>query len=551
MKKILSLSLVLLAACQLSAQRADYHVIPLPNSIQLAADEQCFVLTDGMAVAYDASNPEISRNVQFLCQYVEDLTGIKLQKAPTDKKAPIQVAIAAPAKAKKGKKAQTVEAAPEVDESYTIDVDKKGLRISAKQPVGLFRAFVTLRKSLPIQKTASVELPYVSIQDSPRFGYRGMMLDCARHYFPLETVKQYIDVMALHGCNQFHWHLTEDQGWRFEVKSLPRLAKEGSIRQRTVVGRNSGVYDNTPYGGYYTQEDCREIVNYAAERYINVIPEIDLPGHMLGALHVYPNLGCTGGPYEVSPEWGVFPDVLCAGNPEVITFLKTVLGELCDVFPSKYIHIGGDESPRDRWKVCPKCQAKIKELGLKQEGKHSPEMQLQSYINKEVEKFLLSRNRTLIGWDETLEGGLAESAIVMSWRGYSGGIEAARQHHNVIMTPTNNCYIDYYQVKETHNAPMAIGGYLPVSKVYSMEPVPAELTPEEQKYIMGPQCNLWTEYVTCPEQVFYMQIPRIDAISEVQWTQADKKDYENFLQRLDHMKQLYDTLGINYCTKVE
>ena len=552
MKKILFSMFLMLTPAMMMAERADYCIIPQPKSVQTDTT-QAFILRAGMGIAYDSSNPEISRNVQFLRQWVEELTGIKLQLTPADKKAAVRFSIGFPAD-KKSKKAKKGQKAPELteqqQEAYAITIDKNGINIQARQPIGFFRAAQTLRKSLPLptadRSFIAVEFPYTKITDEPRFVYRGAMLDCARHYFPLETLKRYIDVMALHGCNQFHWHLTEDQGWRFEVKSLPELAKKGSVREETVIGRNTGVYDGQRYGGYYTQAECRELVNYAAERYINIIPEIDLPGHMMGALHVFPNLGCTGGPYPVWPQWGVSRDVLCAGNPETLTFLKTVVGELCDVFPSKFIHIGGDESPRDRWKQCPKCQAKLKELGLEKES------QLQTYINHEMEAFLRERGRDMIGWDEVLEGGLTEGGIVMSWRGINGGIEAAKQHHRVIMSPTTFCYIDYYQLKDQGRQPLGIGGYLPVSKVYSFEPlIPDQLSEEEQQYILGPQVNLWCEYVAYPQHAFYMLLPRLDAISEVQWCRPDQKDYENFKTRLPHMLKLYDKLGINYCHQVE
>ena len=553
MKKYLFLILMTCVPALANAERADYRIIPQPKSVQVDSTNT-FTLRPGMSIAYDAGNPEVSRNAQFLRQWVEELTGVKLALAPTDKKAAIRLSIglAADKKAKKGKKG--AELTDQQKEAYTITVNKNGIQIAAREPIGFFRAAQTLRKSLPIidGKAASIDFPFVSIADEPRFVYRGTHLDCARHFFSVDVIKTFLDVLALHGCNQFHWHFTEDQGWRFEVKALPELAKKGSVREQTVIGRNSGVYDGQRYGGYYTQEQCREIVNYAAERYINVIPEIDLPGHMQGALHVYPNLGCTGGPYPVWQIWGVSRDVLCAGNPETMTFLKTVMGELCEVFPSKYIHIGGDECPKDRWKECPKCQAKAKELGLKNDGKHSIENQLQTWINHEMEKFLAERGRDMIGWDEVLEGGLTDNGIVMSWRGVKGGIEAAKQHHRVIMTPTDYCYIDYYQLKDQWHQPMAIGGYLPLSKVYSFEPlIPDQLSDEEQRFILGPQVNLWTEYVGSPEHVFYMLLPRLDAISEVQWCRSDQKDFDDFKNRLPRMKQLYDRLGVNYCRGVE
>lgn len=548
MKKLLFSMLLMLAPALMMAERADYRVIPLPKSVQMDST-QVFTLQNGMGIAYDASDPVMARNAQFLRQWVEELTGLKLQMTPDDKKAAIRFSLGFPAdkktkKAKKGQKAQQLT--EQQQEAYLITIDKSGIAVQARENVGLFRAAQTLRKSLQVAQQSSIEFPFGQIADEPRFVYRGAMLDCARHFFPLETLKRYIDVMALHGCNQFHWHLTEDQGWRFEVKALPQLAKEGSVREQTVLGHNTGVYDGQRYGGYYTQAQCRELVNYAAERYINIIPEIDLPGHMMGALHVFPNLGCTGGPYPVWPQWGVSRDVLCAGNPETLTFLKTVVGELCDVFPSKFIHIGGDESPRDRWKQCPKCQAKMKELGLQKES------QLQTYINHEMEAFLSERGRDMIGWDEVLEGGLTEGGIVMSWRGIKGGIEAAKQHHRVIMSPTTYCYIDYYQLKDRNRQPDAIGGYLPVSQVYSFEPlVPEDLSEDEQKYILGPQVNLWCEYVAFPQHVFFMLLPRLDAISEVQWCRPDQKDFEDFKTRLPRMKKLYDRIGVNYCTGLE
>ncbi len=555
---IVALCMAMLMPTAADAQRIDYRVIPLPTSVSVDTTKT-FALTDGMTIAYDSSNPAISRNAQFLCGWVKDEAGITLRLAPTDKKAAVRLVLRkAPAKSSKKAKALADMSSQELA-SYDIAVDKTGILITANTDEGLFRAAQTLRKSLVSTKasgagsaSASIQMPFVTIHDQPRFAYRGVMLDCARHFFAVDVIKQYIDMMALHGCNQLHWHLTEDQGWRFEVKSLPELAKRGSIRQQTVLGHNTGVYDGQRYGGYYTQEQCREVVNYAAERYINVIPEIDLPGHMLGALHVYPHLGCTGGPYPVWPHWGVSRDVLCVGNPETMTFLKTVVGELCDVFPSKYIHIGGDECPRDRWKQCPKCQAKAKELGLTDDGKHSVESQLQTWVNHEMEAFLRQRGRDMIGWDEVLEGGLTDGGIVMSWRGIKGGIEAAKQHHRVIMSPNSYCYIDYYQLKDHNRQPDAIGGYLPVSKVYSFEPlVPDDLSEEEQQYILGPQVNLWTEYVAYPNHVFFMLLPRLDAISEVQWCQSSQKDFEDFKMRLPRMKQLYDRLGITYCRDIE
>ena len=553
-----------LLACTLAftvmAQRADYNIIPLPREVTTDTT-QLQRIASGMGIAYDSSNAEVSRTAQFLQQWVKEATGIQLQLTPDDKKAQVKLLL--------NPKFKAPEASQTASEAYTISVGKKGIELTAAEPAGLFRAAQTLRKSMPVLKDGAeaVELPYVQIADQPRFSYRGVLLDCGRHFFSVEFVKQFLDAMALHGCNQFHWHLSEDQGWRFEVKALPDLAKKGSVREKTVIGPSRmRIYDNIPYGGYYTQDECRDVVKYAAERYINVVPEIDMPGHMQSALHVFPNLGCTGGPYVVAPYWGVMREVLCGGNPETLTFLKTVFGEICDVFPSPYIHIGGDECPKERWQKCPKCQAKIKELGLmnenvkveggddrgSQDGR-SAENQLQSYINHEIEQFLASRGRSLIGWDEILAGGLSEGAIVMSWRGTKGGVAAAKQNHRVIMSPNVYAYIDHPQLKDYGKQPRTTDSYIvSCSKMYSFEPiVPEELTKEQGDYILGVQANLWTEQVAYPEHAFYQLLPRLASMSEVQWCQPERKDFEEWKKRLPHLEKLYDKLGFVYCNEVE
>ena len=555
-----------------SAQRANYDIIPLPKEINVDNSQQ-FTLTSGMGIAYDESNAECIRIAETLQIWVKESTGLRLLLTPTDKKAFVRLSLTMPANAKKGKKDKQPALTEQQKESYTLTVDGNGINISAYEPVGLFRAAQTLRKSLPVKKgqeaggKEQVELPFVSIADQPRFSYRGVLLDCGRHFFSVEFIKQFLDVMALHGGNQFHWHLTEDQGWRFEVKALPELAQKGSIREKTVIGpSNMRIYDNIPYGGYYTQDECREVVRYAAERYINVVPEIDMPGHMQSALHVFPNLGCTGGPYPVAPHWGVMHDVLCGGNPQTLDFLKTVFGELCDVFPSKFIHIGGDECPKDRWQKCLQCQAKIKELGLttenikvdgdggrgSQDGR-SAENKLQTYLNHEIEQFLASRGRSIIGWDEILAGGLTEDAIVMSWRGTKGGIAAAKQKHRVIMSPNVFAYIDHPQLKDYGKQPRTTDSYqVSCSKMYSFEPVvPEELGEEEQDYILGVQTNLWTEQVAYPEHAFYQLLPRLASLSEVQWCQPERKDFEQFKARLPQLENLYDKMGVVYCHQVE
>lgn len=540
------------------AQRANYQIIPLPKQVEVD-DTQTFTLQSGMGIAFDASNPEILRNAQFLRDWVEQSTGIKLLTTPNDQKAAIRLVIGmnADSKTKKSKKSEEpIELSEQQQEAYKIKVGAEGIAIYAHNPIGFYRAAQTLRKALPIVKEGAeikVELPYVNIQDEPRFVYRGVLLDCARHFFSVEMIKEFLDVMALHGCNQFHWHLTDDQGWRFEVKSMPELALRGSVREQTTIGPNVGIFDGVPHGGYYTQEECRDIVKYAAERYINVIPEIDLPGHMQSALHVYPELGCTGGPYPVRTYWGVSREVLCGGNPKTLEFLKNVLKEVCEVFPSKIIHIGGDECPKDRWKACPTCQAKIKELGLKDDGKHSPENQLQSYINKEIEAFMAEQGRDIIGWDEILEGGLSGKSIVMSWRGTKGGTEAAKQGHRVIMSPNVFSYIDHPQLKDVAKQPRTTGSYIvSASKVYSFEPLlPDALDEQQQKHILGSQVNLWSEHVAYPEHAFYQLLPRLGAASEVQWCRPDQKDFESFKERLPQLKKLYDLMGVPYCNGLE
>lgn len=564
MKRIGFLLITLVAAITAYGQRADYNIIPMPKEVKVDT-AHVFTLSQGMGIFFDSNNAECARTAQFLQQWVKETSGIELALTPADKKAAIKL-ILTPAANAKLKNAMPL---PEQQkEEYYLVVGKKGVDIIAREPAGLFRAAQTLRKSLPIGKQTSVDMPYVQINDQPRFTYRGLLLDCARHFFTVDVIKQILDVMALHGCNQFHWHLTEDQGWRFEVKALPRLALEGSVREQTVIGPgNSGIYDGVRYGGYYTQDECRDIVRYAAERYINVVPEIDMPGHMMSALHVMPELGCTGGPYQVATRWGVMREVLCAGNPATLDFLKTVFGELCDVFPSKFIHIGGDECPKERWQKCEKCQAKIKELGLTNEPEvkvdgdggrgsqdgRSAENKLQTYINHEIEQFLASRGRSMIGWDEILAGGLTEDAIVMSWRGTKGGIAAAKQNHRVIMSPNVYSYIDHPQLKDYGKQPRTTDSYVvSCSKIYSFEPViPEELSADEQQCILGVQANLWTEQVAYPEHAFYQLLPRLAAMSEVQWCRTDQKDFDDFKARLPRMKKLYDLMKVPYCREIE
>ncbi len=526
---------LMMASCASQpAAVADYDLVPLP--LQTAAVQQApFVLKSGIPVYYPAGNEELQRNAGFLAGYLKAQTGIEVAVKEGEGQGGITLAM---------------DDGVQAPEGYRLTVGADGVRIVGATPAGVFYGIQTLRKAVGAQAATSVELPAVDITDQPRFGYRGMMLDVGRHFYSMDELKTYIDMLALHNVNRFHWHLTEDQGWRIEIKKYPKLTEVGSKRSETVIGHNSGKYDGKPYGGFYTQEQAREIVAYAAERYITVIPEIDLPGHMLGALAAYPELGCTGGPYEVWRQWGVSEDVLCAGNDQTIAFIKDVLAEIIDIFPSEYIHVGGDECPKVRWTTCPKCQARIKALGLKSDSKHTKEERLQSYVIHEAEEFLNSKGRKMIGWDETLEGGLAPNATVMSWRGEGGGIEAARQRHAVVMTPNTYVYFDYYQAQDKENEPIAIGGYLPMEKVYSYEPMPKALTPEEQKYIIGVQANLWTEYIPTFAQVQYMVLPRMAALCESQWCAPDKKDYPAFLQRCSRLVDIYKAYGWNYAKHI-
>ena len=393
-------------------------------------------------------------------------------------------------------------------------------------------------------------LPCLKIQDEPRFGYRGMHLDVSRHFFDANEVKKYIDIMAIHKLNVLHWHLTDDQGWRLEIKKYPQLTEHGAIRKQTIIGhgRDRKGYDNTPYGEgfYYTQEQVKEIIDYAAAKGIEIIPEIDLPGHMLAALACFPELGCTGGPYDVWGRWGIADDVLCVGKEETMMFLEDVLAEVCELFPAEYVHIGGDECPKVRWEKCPHCQAKIKELGFKDDDHFNAEHYLQGYVTSRMEEFLASKGKKLIGWDEILEGEIAPNATVMSWRGVAGGLQAVRMGHDAIMTPNTFFYLDYYQSLDKENEPLAIGGYLPIEKCYSYEPFTADMTDEEKAHVLGVQANLWTEYIATADHLHYMLLPRLAALAEVQWCQPQTKNWERFLESADDFCGVYEVMGYRY-----
>lgn len=522
-----------LIACNDNAPTANYQIVPLPQEITVT-EGTSFTLDETVAIAYQGDEA-MKQNATFLAEYIKEKVGLDLPITNQSSNKAITL---------------SVENNGDNPEGYQLTVNADGIAIIGASPAGVFYGIQTLRKALPVTK-GKAKLPAVEINDYPRFSYRGAHLDVSRHFFTVDSIKRFIDILALHNINRFHWHLTDDQGWRFEMKKYPKLSTIAAERSETVIGRNSGEYDGQHYGPFqYTQDDCREIVAYAAERHITVIPEIDLPGHMQAALAAYPEFGCTGGPYEVWKMWGVSEIVLCAGNDATLRFIEDVLTEIVEVFPSEYIHVGGDECPKTEWEKCPKCQARIKALDLKDDDKHSAEMYLQSFVISHAEKFLNSKGRKIIGWDEILEGELAPTATVHSWRGISGGLEAAKKGHNCIMSPNTYMYFDYYQTKHTADEPLAIGGYVPVETVYNYEPMHPSLTPEQQKHIIGVQANLWTEYIHTFTHVEYMELPRMAALCEVQWCKPENKDFEDFKQRIIPLVELYDIKGYNYAKHI-
>ena len=520
--------------CFSSNNENKYAIIPAP--VSLVPLDGNFTFSDKSEIILNELNSETKLAADFLAQLIKNPTGfsISIKQGNIEKPQSVFMSLDSSAANKEG---------------YIMKITPGIITIKAKTAVGLFYAVQTLRQLLPVEveKEKKVEgivlsVPACEIMDEPQFKYRGMHLDVGRHFFPVASIKRYIDMIALHKMNTFHWHLTEDQGWRIEIKKYPKLTTIGGFRKETIVGTGSErppVFDGKPYGGFYTQKEIKDIVAYAKSRFVTIIPEIEMPGHSLAALTAYPELSCTGGPFEVGRRWGVYSDVYCAGKESTFKFLEDVLTEVIDLFPGTFIHIGGDECPKDRWQKCPDCQRRIKEEGLKDEK------ELQSYFIRRIEKFLISKNRKLIGWDEILEGGLAPEATVMSWRGTEGGIEAAKQNHYVIMAPYNDVYLYIYQC-DPKDQPLAAGGYLPLEKVYAFNPVPPELNEDERKYILGLEGCLWSEFVDNPNLLEYMVYPRMFAIAETGWTPASKKDFNGFLSRIEIAKKRYDAIGINY-----
>lgn len=513
---------ILLIVINISAQ----NISIIPKPMEMSVGEGNFQLDKNCGFQFDEKNDEIKRIAGFLEKHLQDFYGLKLNGKAESKTIQFKI----------------ISRLNLGTEGYLLKVNESTIVITASAPNGLFYGMQTLKQLLPTEmENETLSIPVIDIKDQPRFAWRGSMLDVCRHYFPVSFIKKYIDILAMYKINTFHWHLTEDQGWRIEIKKYPLLTEISHWRDETLVGHaGSNTFDGIGYGGFYTQEQAKEIVRYAAERYITVVPEIEMPGHSSAALAAYPQIGCTGGPYQVQKTWGVFNDVYCAGKEETFEFLQNVLDEVIEIFPSDFIHVGGDECPKDSWKECPDCQKRITENNLKDEH------ELQSWFITRMDNYLSSKGKRLIGWDEILEGGLAPQAVVMSWRGTNGGIEAAKQNHDVVMSPTSHMYFDYYQSRDTENEPLAIGGFLPLEKVYSFEPLPEELSPEEAKHILGVQANLWTEYITNTKKVEYMLLPRLQAEAEVAWTKKENKNFENFAQRLDTDYIRLEKMGINF-----
>ena len=540
MKRILFLFIcpLLAVACNKRVV-ADYNVIPQVQNLSVK-DGDAYIFDSSRKLVYD--NQDSRRSLELFAQDLEELVGIRPSVA------------AGTSEDAKGNVYFTLGLQDGRKEAYSINVSSDGILVQAVTPEGIYRATRTLLKSVGAEKTSSVEFPSAEVSDWPRFGYRGLMLDVSRHFSDVEMVKRTIDMLALHQLNIFHWHLTDDQGWRIEIKSHPELTEVGAWRDDTVVGRYLGgtdyPTDGKRHGGFYTQEQIREIVAYAKERYIEIIPEIDLPGHTSAVLAAYPQLGCEDKEYKVANRWGVIRDVLCAGNPASLDLFKDIMDEVCELFPGKYIHLGGDECVKERWKACPKCQKKIKELGLKDGNQYSKEDYLQSWFMGEVASFVQSKGKRVIGWDEILEGVPMDDSVIMSWRGTEGGITAAKMGHDVVMTPTSDMYFDQSQTLASQLEEIPVGGFINVMKVYSYEPLPASLTPEQQKHILGCQANVWCEYM--PEERIrqYQMLPRLAALSEVQWTMPERKNYKDFLKRLPKMLSIYDHYGYNYAKHI-
>ncbi|MGJ8684130.1 MAG: beta-N-acetylhexosaminidase [Nonlabens sp.] len=522
---LLSLILTLFSCDEPKVSLLSPSIIPAPQSLQVNPGH--FTINNQTTIS---NGDDFTASYKFLTAFLEKATARKWKTEYSDNNAIVL----------------EYDASITSKEGYSIISKDRNITIKASSDAGAFYAVQSLIQLMPaalqIPETSNtIHIPAVTIKDEPRFAYRGMHLDVSRHMYDVEFIKKYIDAMAMLKMNTFHWHLTDDQGWRIEIKKYPRLQEISAYRDSTLLGHYNDTphqYDGKKYGGFYTQEEVREVIAFAKARHVTIIPEIELPGHAQAAIAAYPELGCTGENVQVAMKWGVFENIYCPSE-KTFAFLEDVLDEVMELFPSEYIHIGGDEAPKTQWKTSAIAQKVIKENGLKDEH------ELQSYFIQRIEKHVNSRGKKIIGWDEILEGGLAPNATVMSWRGTNGAVEAAKAGHDVIMTPTSHAYFDYYQ-SENENEPLAIGGFLPLEKVYHFNPIPAELTEEEAKHVLGPQGNVWTEYMKTSDQVEYMAFPRMLAMSEVAWSPAESKDYADFLNRLEHFHKRMDALDLNY-----
>ena len=501
---------------------ARYPLIPWPRVLESNAG--AFVPGHGLGITVAATTPvdlPVRRIGEVLSGYLRDLTTIDV---PVGSGSGIDLQIRADA--------------PDGVEAYRLEVTPQRIELAARDPRGLFYGVQTLRQLVAASPQA---VPAVRIEDAPRFSYRGLHLDVGRHFFPVEFIKRYIDLLATFKLNTFHWHLTEDQGWRLEIKKYPKLTEVGSWRAETIVGharRGPKGYDGTPHGGFYTQEQAREVVAYARDRGVTVLPEIEMPGHSLAALASYPEYANVPGPFAVRTTWGISEEVF-SPSEATFGFLEDVLKEVMDIFPSEFIHIGGDEAPKKRWRESPLAQDIITKEHL------AGEDGLQSWFIRRIEGFLNLHGRRLIGWDEILEGGLAPNATVMSWRGTKGGIAAARAGHDVVMAPQEDLYFDHYQADPEHE-PLAIGGLTPIEDTYRYEPIAPELTDDEAAHVLGPQACVWTEYMPTPDQVEYMAYPRVLALAEIAWSARAARDWSSFSARLPAALGLLERLGVRY-----
>lgn len=534
MKKSVFFFILLLfwAICPLWAQ-ISYPILPKP--LQLVPKEGAFILPQNPVIAVASTDPILRRLAEELANKIGSVTGKDTKVFAGNFRVKDGINFVSSKDDKLG------------EEGYFLDITPKRIIITAEQPKGFFYGIQSLLQLMPteiygVRRVENIKwsIPCCLIEDRPRYAYRGLMLDAARYFYPVSFIKKYIDLVALHKMNTFHWHLTDDQGWRIEIKKYPKLTQIGSQRRQTMFGHYSDqTYDGKPYGGYYTQDEIREVVKYAQERFVTVIPEIEMPGHALAALAAYPEYGNNPDKiYQVGTKWGVHEDVFTP-REETFLFLEGILSEVIDLFPSQYIHIGGDECPKKQWAESRLCQELIKKEGLKDEH------ELQSFFIRRIDKFITSKGRKMIGWDEILEGGISPNATVMSWQGIEGGVAAAKQRHDAIMTPGNFCYLDHYQAY-AKTQPIAIGGFTPLEESYSYEPTPSNLTPDEAQHIIGVQGNVWTEYMPTSEYVEYMTFPRACALAEVGWTSKNAKNIDDFKKRLDVHKKRLDHLNVNY-----